>query len=186
MPLKLALFRIAAVLLPAAMAMGVASPVTAQTPQIQPYLNCIDLLPLNRVRAHFGYVSTYPTDVTLEVGIDNFFTPGIINRGQPTVFQPGFHDRVVTTDWLATGLTLQISWVLQQNLMASARRSSALLCGVRSRGDWDASATYVEGDLIRYNGALFVNALAEDICPDEPFANSYCWLFYAPTPPVIS
>jgi hypothetical protein len=178
---------IAAALLAAVVVVCLATPAAAQTVnQIQPFVTCVDFLPSWSVRAHFGYVSTYPTDVTLPIGLDNYMTPGIINRGQPTVFEPGFHDRAFSIEWQPNGASFSRTWVVQQTATAPAMRSTALLCGARSRGDWDANATYVEGDLVRYNGSLFVNWVATGWgCPDTP-ANGNCWWSYSPSPPVIS
>jgi hypothetical protein len=188
MPFTPALSRIAAVLLLAALALGVATPAAAQAPNhVYPYVNCVDILPELHLRVHFGYVSTFRSAVTFSIGPDNFMSPGVINRGQPTEFQPGFHDRAVTTAFQLSGRFPALSWVVQQNASGPATWNTSLLCGVRSRGEWDTNATYAEGDLVRYNGALFVNVVAgPDICPDAPAANSNCWFFYAPTPPVIS
>src|SRR5262245_4336529 len=124
------LSRLAAAIASAAMVVCLAAPASAQTPdQVQPFVDCIEFLPSPMVaRAHFGYVSTYATEVTLPIGFDNFFTPGIINRGQPTVFQPGFHDRVFSTEWLVNGSQPSIAWVLQKDQTARAHWSSAQLC----------------------------------------------------------
>ena len=46
--------------------------------------------------AVFGYENDNTVDVTLPVGLRNFFTPQPANRGQPTVFHPGRHDNAFT------------------------------------------------------------------------------------------
>jgi hypothetical protein len=143
--------RVVAALVPVVIVVCLAAPAAAQPPnQVQPFVSCIEFMPMEYVRAYFGYVSTYPTEVTQPIGFDNFTTPGVINRGQPTTFAPGFHDRAFSTIWQVSGSMSQVSWVLQRTFTASARRDPGLLCGVRSSGDWDATATYIEGDLVRY------------------------------------
>ncbi len=46
--------------------------------------------------AEFGYVNMAEKTVTIPAGPYNYFTPGPDNRGQPTVFYPGYHPSVFT------------------------------------------------------------------------------------------
>jgi hypothetical protein len=162
----------------------VAAPAVAQTATIQGFVSCVEFLPSNYVRAHFGYVSTYPINMPLPVGFHNYFTPAPQNQGQPTLFEPGFHDKVFSLMWQVDASHMAYTWNIMSRPQTAAR-DPRLLCGVRSRGDWDANATYVEADLVRYNGELFVNYDAAGACPGPP-ADNACWIHYTPSPPVIS
>jgi hypothetical protein len=170
---------------------GVAAPADAQTnAQVMPFVSCVEFLPQRNLRAHFGYVRTFATEVTLPIGFDNFMTPGMINRGQPQTFLPGFQDRAFSTDFQIAPTLVSVSWVLQGSLEASAtaRENPGLLCAVRSRGEWDAQATYDLGDLVRDSGSLFVRYGYVDagICTGPPASVPHCWYPYTPSPPVIS
>ena len=169
---------------------GVAAPAVAQGPDVvQPILTCLEPLadPGFKFRAHFGYVSTYSSEVTIPVGPDNFFSPGVLNRGQPTIFVPGFHPRQISTEWVISGSSAQITWFVAGGT-ATARNHTGLLCNVRARGPWDSAETYELGDVVTVNigGAAepFVRLVTG--CPTEPPNASVCWDSYVPTPPVIS
>jgi hypothetical protein len=170
---------------------GTAAPADAQTnAQVMPFVSCVEFLPQRNLRAHFGYVSTFATEVTLPIGIDNFMSPGIINRGQPQTFLPGFQDRVFSIDFHVAPSLFRLSWILQNSLdtAATAPENPGLLCAVRSRGEWDAQATYDLGDLVRDSGSLFVRYgyLDEGFCTGPPASVPHCWYPYTPSPPVIS
>jgi hypothetical protein len=172
------------------MAAALAAPAAAQGPDVvQPILMCIEPIegPGFKLRAHFGYVSTYSSEVTLPIGPDNFFSPGVINRGQPTVFLPGFHPHQFSTEWVVSGSSTQITW-FTAGATAIAKNRTGLLCKIRARGLWDSAETYELNDVVTvdiFGVAQFV--LLETGCPPtEPPTASGCWYPYLPTAPAIS
>ena len=64
---------------------------------VEPIFHCAQPMDDGSVIGHFGYRSSCPeSDKPVEhkyipIGDDNYFTPGPIDRGQPTVFVPGEH-----------------------------------------------------------------------------------------------
>ncbi|HEV8673476.1 MAG TPA: hypothetical protein VGX21_05470 [Methylomirabilota bacterium] len=48
--------------------------------------------------------------VTIEVGENNFFSPGVLFRNQPTEFFPGVHHWVFATSFQVSGSQTQITW----------------------------------------------------------------------------
>ena len=69
-----------------------------------PLLECVDNNGDGTYTAHFGYVNTGSSVITLPVGSKNMFVGGDKDRGQPTVFYPGEHlsEFTVTFDALDT------------------------------------------------------------------------------------
>src|SRR5215813_9456156 len=77
---------------------------------ITPFV-CVDYLPASgEIIAYFGYNSTYDGPVTIPVGPNNFFSPGILYRGQPTVFEPGIHNTAFVSNFILSGSSSQITW----------------------------------------------------------------------------
>jgi hypothetical protein len=62
--------------------------------------------------AEFGYASTFTTTVHIDVGPNNFFSPGVLFRNQPTDFVPGVQSNVFATSWVVTGSMTQVTWFL--------------------------------------------------------------------------
>jgi hypothetical protein len=56
-----------------------------------PLLECVDNNGDGTYTAHFGYLNTTGSAITLAVGPKNMFVGGDKDRGQPTVFYPGEH-----------------------------------------------------------------------------------------------
>jgi len=56
-----------------------------------PLLECVDNNGDGTYTAHFGYLNTTGSVITLPVGSKNMFVGGDKDRGQPTVFYPGEH-----------------------------------------------------------------------------------------------
>ena len=64
---------------------------------VEPIFHCVQHLDGGSAVGHFGYrlqcpegVET-PEDIFIDIGNDNLFTPGTIDRGQTKVFLPGEH-----------------------------------------------------------------------------------------------
>jgi len=75
-----------------------------------PLLECVDNNGDGTYTAHFGYLNTTGSVITLAVGPKNMFVGGDKDRGQPTVFYPGEHlsEFTVTFDALDT-----LKWMLK-------------------------------------------------------------------------
>jgi hypothetical protein len=69
----------------------------------------------NTVFFTFGYHNPNPGPVTILISADNFFSPGVLSRGQPTEFLPGMHHHVFTTSFQVSGTLQQITWFLDGN-----------------------------------------------------------------------
>jgi hypothetical protein len=69
-----------------------ARPASAQT--VVPVLDCVIYNQSNNtLLAFFGYASSFATPIQIEIGVNNFFSPGVLFRNQPTEFLPGLHQR---------------------------------------------------------------------------------------------
>jgi len=75
-----------------------------------PLLECVDNNGDGTYTAHFGYLNTTGSTITLAVGPKNMFVGGDKDRGQPTVFLPGEHlsEFTVVFDALDT-----LKWMLK-------------------------------------------------------------------------
>jgi hypothetical protein len=75
-----------------------------------PLLECVDNNGNGTYTAHFGYLNTTGSIITLPVGPKNMFVGGDKDRGQPTVFLPGEHlsEFTVVFDALDT-----LKWMLK-------------------------------------------------------------------------
>jgi hypothetical protein len=56
---------------------------------LRPVLECVLELREDRYVAFFGYANSFDEPVELEVGSNNRFSPGPIDRGQPSIFPVG-------------------------------------------------------------------------------------------------
>ncbi len=67
------------------------------TCSVKPIFHCAEPMDDGSFIAHFGYRALCPVsdkpveDVFIEIGDDNYFTPGAIDRGQPKIFLDGEH-----------------------------------------------------------------------------------------------
>ena len=64
---------------------------------VKPIFHCVEPMDDGSYIGHFGYRTSCPEsdkpveDVFIEIGDDNYFTPGPVDRGQPKIFLPGEH-----------------------------------------------------------------------------------------------
>jgi Collagen triple helix repeat (20 copies) len=140
---------------------GLARPhyANAQSPQLVPVLKCVIYNnDTNTLIAFFGYASTFTTTAHVDIGPNNFFSPGVLFRGQPTDFLTGVHDQVFGTSFVVSGSSTQITWFLNGNLVTAANDPSHY-CGATAtmpavwRGPWVASTTYAAGDIVSDQGS---------------------------------
>ena len=70
---------------------------TLNTCSVKPIYHCAEPMDDGSYIGHFGYRVLCPKsdkpveDVFIDIGDDNYFTPGAIDRGQPKIFLPGEH-----------------------------------------------------------------------------------------------
>jgi hypothetical protein len=75
-----------------------------------PLLDCVENNGDGTFTAHFGYVNTGSSAITLPVGPKNMFVGGDKDRGQPTVFNPGEHLSVFS---VVFGALDTLKWLLK-------------------------------------------------------------------------
>ncbi len=79
---------------------------------LNPTVECVAYLGGGNYRAYFGYDNPNEVQVGVVLGSDNMFTPGSINRGQPTLFDPGrtsFPPAVFAVDFDGNPLTWRLA-----------------------------------------------------------------------------
>jgi hypothetical protein len=109
---------------------------------VGPFLECVTYNPdANEVTAYWGYINTNAATVTIGISSSNFFDPPPGNRGQPLVFSPGTHHRVVSTTWSLNSFT-SLSWNLD-GIKETASNDPNLYCANPGVPCWDANANGV-------------------------------------------
>ena len=111
----------------------------------------------NRLTTYWGYSSTFQSPIHLDIGEDNFFSPGVLFRNQPTDFQPGVHENLFTTSFQVSGSQTQITWFLNGRT-ATARADTNLACDPPPNlGEWDAGRSYGSYVSVSHNSVLWVS-----------------------------
>jgi hypothetical protein len=140
----------------------------AQADDLTPLLECADYnAATNTASASFGYISTFASTVHIDVGINNFFSPGVIFRNQPSDFLPGVQHRVFSTTFQVSASQTQITWVLDGNTVSVS--GAALASGTFSgrscssgmvfAGPWSSLLSYTSGSVVTHDGASWVAVL---------------------------
>ena len=126
--------------------------------EVIPILRCVRYdINDNRLTTYWGYSSTFQSPLHLDIGEDNFFTPGILFRNQPADFQPGIHENIFTTSFQVSGSQTQITWFLNGRT-ATARADTNLACDPPpSLGQWDAGRSYGSYVSVSHNSVLWVS-----------------------------
>jgi len=117
---------------------------------------------VNQFVAYFGYVNTCDGPITPTV-LENFFVFGAIDRGQPTVFEPGVHFRAIAIKHVSSGSTPQLVWFLDGFVAVAwfnfdtatkfyCQNPTALIY----KGQWSASNEYFANDIVSYNGSVWL------------------------------
>lgn len=83
-------------------------------------LNCIELTGGGAFTAHFGYLNGNSGAVPVQVGTDNAFSPGPVDRGQVTNFQSGFIVDAFTVDSSGADIT----WTLLGHSVTASQSSN--------------------------------------------------------------
>jgi hypothetical protein len=144
---------------------------SGQSYAVIPLLDCVVYEPqTSTLVAFFGYVSTFPDPVTIDLE-SNHFNPPPVNRGQPVEFQPGLHPRVFSTHF-HTQQYPELRWHFQERTV-SASNDPSRYCedgaepGLVWQGSWDESTKYSVGDAVSYQGSSFIATAAnQDEAPD--------------------
>jgi hypothetical protein len=154
----------------------------AQSPQLVPLLKCVIYNnDTNTLIAFFGYASTFTTTVHVDIGPSNFFSPGVLFRGQPSDFLIGLHEQVFGTSFVVSGSSTQITWFLNGNV-ATAKNDPSLYCSATAtttavwRGPWNASTPYAGGDIVSDQGSSWTALVASTGV--EPIEGSF-WTLVA-------
>jgi hypothetical protein len=93
----------------------------------------------------------------------NCFSPGVLFRGQPIVFQPGVHDRVFSSTFQISASQTQITWFLDGNTVVATPDSVKLCNPPRFWGNWSPNGRpncvpYRAHDLVKHDGFLWLLA----------------------------
>jgi hypothetical protein len=131
--------------------------VPARGQAVAAFVSCARYSPSgNLLTGVFGYANPSASTVDLPVGVDNFFFPGVINRGQPTSLLPGSHSFAVQASFQPSAGTPQISWFLRGQPVVLSQQSAVPPCAMVWQGDWQPNATYVIYDVVFHGGSSWV------------------------------
>jgi Collagen triple helix repeat (20 copies) len=150
-------------------------PASGQDPNLLPKLTCVRTTPSDAGReltAVFGYVNTSGSTIVEDIGENNFFSPGELDRGQPTEFLPGRHPVAFQTSFILSASLTQVTWFLRgETVVASAEPLSWPRCGLSWLGPWrprSLLSSYKVFDVVTHGGRSWV--AADDPGPSEPGA----------------
>ena len=85
---------------------------------VEPIFHCAEPMDGGGAIAHFGYRMSCPEsdkpidDMSVPIGDDNYFAPGPIDRGQPTVFVEGDHMDEFESEYLAEDVKKGSGWTV--------------------------------------------------------------------------
>ena len=85
---------------------------------VEPIFHCAESMDGGGAIAHFGYRSSCPEsdkpidDLYLPIGDDNYFSPGSVDRGQPTVFAQGEHFDEFESEYSAEDVKKGSGWTV--------------------------------------------------------------------------
>lgn len=130
-------------------------------PELRPIRNCVTYTSsINRFDAYFGYASSYETTVTVPVGSANELSPAPSDRSQPTVFEPGVHDRVFFASFSPVGQQ-SLTWLLERSTVVADTNVLHACDPPQYRGPWIPAGQYVWNDLVHHLGVLWVATVAD-------------------------
>ena len=85
---------------------------------VEPVFHCVEAMDDGSAIGHFGYRTSCPEsdppieEVYVAIGDDNYFAPGAIDRGQPTVFVLGDHVDEFESEFSAEEVKKGSSWTV--------------------------------------------------------------------------
>jgi hypothetical protein len=142
---------------------------------VTPIISCADVhrTPVgNDISAWFGYTNS-GSGVDIPVDVDNFFSPGVIDRAQPTHFDSGFNDLVFRVTFHLSGSVTQETWFLDGNSVTLDSATALPPCGGAFwAGTWAQPSfpQYALGDIVTHNGASWIATSKTD--NNEPGAGA--------------
>jgi hypothetical protein len=150
-------------------ALACAAPAGAQAQEPMPFVSCARYAPVpNTVTGVFGYTNATASPIDLPIGANNFFSPGTLNRGQPTTFLPGLHSGAFESSFQWSASQPQITWSLQGHSV-QVTQDTVPQCAMFWRGAWQPNVTYAFFDVVSHAGGSWI-AVA-DPGPGEPGTN---------------
>jgi hypothetical protein len=151
-------FLLAGYLAASALLAGPATPARAQS--LTPELTCSRHSAAGNVLVgYFGWNNTGAT-TTLPIGIDNFFFPGLADRGQPTTFFGNARETFAfRTTIQPSASTPQVTWSLQGTPATLNQTAPVPSCGPPDMfwaGTWRSGVMYAPNDVVALGGTTWV------------------------------
>jgi hypothetical protein len=119
----------------------------------------------------FGYDNPTGGTIVEPVGVGNFTSPGVVDRGQPTSFLPGHHSFGFSTTIALNGGFTQLTWVVRGNTVTLHNPTSypdqdIPPCETSWAGDWQPGSTYHLFDIVTHAGGSWI--AVDDPAHHEP------------------
>lgn len=126
----------------------------AASAQVIPLADCVtEGSSPGLTQALFGYRNPETATVVVPLGPDNFFTPGAMDGGQPTAFEPGEFHRVFAVEFPSNGT---VTWFLAGVQAPANATLPSCDQPLTWLGSWDATATYDKNQLVSYLGSAWI------------------------------
>src|SRR6185312_16322964 len=108
----------------------------------------------------FGYVSSFATPVHVDVGPNNFFSPGVLFRNQPTDFLPGAHSNVFATNFQVSASTPQITWTLDGTNFVIVKLTSGPDCSQIGTSNTILNGSGAPANSLGIDGDFYIDTAA--------------------------
>jgi hypothetical protein len=140
---------------------GVGSASAVDIEQLIPTLTCATYFSnTNTEIAVFGYVSSFATPVHVDIGVNNFFSPGVLFRNQPTDFLPGAHANVFATSFQVSASTPQVTWFINNNTV-TAKQTSGPDCSQIGTSNTILNGSGAPANSLGIDGDFYIDTAAE-------------------------
>jgi len=135
---------------------------SASADDLAPTLTCATYVAsTNTEIAVFGYVSSFATPVHVDVGPNNFFSPGVLFRNQPTDFLPGAHSNVFATNFQVSASTPQITWTLDGTNFVIVKLTSGPDCSQIGTSNTILNGSGAPANSLGIDGDFYIDTAAE-------------------------
>jgi hypothetical protein len=136
-------------------------------PDLRPILSCVKMVGIApgrttdqndgvELEGAFGYHNFTQSTIEEPIGAGNFFSPNVLDRGQPTSFLPGSHPFAFRTSFVVSGTSQQFTWSLRGEPV-TFNRSSLPECGLFWAGSWrQTGLPYSLFDVVIHDGSTWV------------------------------
>ncbi len=126
----------------------------AASAQVIPLADCVtEGSSAGLTQAFFGYRNPESAVAVVPIGPDNFFTPGPIDRGQPTAFEPGEFHRAFAVEFPSNST---VTWFLAGVQAPANLTLPGCDLPLAWLGPWDAAATYDKNQIVSYLGSAWI------------------------------